>query len=182
MNKMKHIKEAGFSLEFIYIGSNNLQQSKDILATVTAERLSRYLSHTMIRIFWLRLKSIRNSKSRLGFTIETDVIMREATSLCCLDMENKGWLLVAEGAGDEILRLSGTEALECLSLFDVWGENVSKLGFLGSIRKYLDPPSVIDHCSYYSIIPYTEDMDERVVCKNCKGPLEKHYLYQCVAS
>ncbi|XP_020253301.1 protein SIEVE ELEMENT OCCLUSION C-like isoform X2 [Asparagus officinalis] len=182
-NKVKVIEEAGLSLELIYIGSNNLEQSKEVLATVTTERLSRYLSHIKICIFWLRLESIRKSKSRLGFPFETDVIMREATSLCSLDVENKGFLLISEGARNEILRLSGMEVSECLSLFHVWGQKVNKFGFLGAVRKHLDASPSIDHCSYYSIFPYVENMDERsIACKNCGGPLKKHYLYQCVGS
>ncbi|XP_038976303.1 protein SIEVE ELEMENT OCCLUSION C-like [Phoenix dactylifera] len=179
-NQIKDITKAGVLLELIYAGSNYDEDTRDILATIIKEKLSSYLSQTKIRIFWLRLNSILSSKLRLGNTDKSDFIMSEANSLLSFKSGKKGWLLVSKGSSTEIIKLYGNKVLELLSLFPVWGHKVGKWGFMGAIRKALDPPSVIDHCNYYSITPYIEDLKENILlCKKCKCPMEKNYMYQC---
>ncbi|EHA8589145.1 protein SIEVE ELEMENT OCCLUSION C [Cocos nucifera] len=179
-NQIKDITKAGILLELIYVGSNYDEDTRDILSTIIKEKLSSYLPQTMIRIFWLRLESILSSKLRLGNTDKSDFILREVKSLLSFESSKKGWLLISKGSSTEILKLYGNKVLELLSLFQVWGHKVRKWGFMGAIRKALDPPSVIDQCNYYSITPYTEDLNENIaLCKKCKCPMEKNFMYQC---
>lgn len=179
-NQIKDITKAGILLELIYVGSNHNEDTRDILSTIIKEKLSRYLSHTKIRIFWLRLESILSSKLHLGNTDKSGFIMSEVNSLLSFESGKKGWLLISKGSSTEILKIYGNKVLELLSLFQVWGNKVSKWGFMGTIRKALDPPSVIDHCNYYSITPYTEDLNEKILlCEKCKFPMEKNFMYQC---
>ncbi|XP_073100053.1 protein SIEVE ELEMENT OCCLUSION C [Elaeis guineensis] len=179
-SQIKDITRAGILLELIYVGSSYDEDTRDILSTIIKEKLSSYLPQTTISIFWLRLESILSSKLRLGNTDKSDFIMNEVKSLLSFESSKKGWLLISKGSSTEILKLYGNKVLELLSLFQVWGHKVRKWGFMGAIRKALDPPSVIDHCNYYSITPYTEDLNEKIsLCKKCKCPMEKNFMYQC---
>ncbi|KAH0449518.1 hypothetical protein IEQ34_020210 [Dendrobium chrysotoxum] len=181
--KMKEVQKSGILLELLYVAANNVDHRENILTAIAEEKLSRYLSHIDISIFWLRLESIKKLKTRLGSGTESGFIMREINSLLSFDTDKGGWLLISEGSSTEPLKLTGNKALQCLSLFQVWGQKVNKLGFLGAIRKFLDPPSLIDQCNYCTVTPFIDDMNNKIVsCPNCLSTMEKYYVYQCMTS
>ncbi|WOL12796.1 protein SIEVE ELEMENT OCCLUSION C-like [Canna indica] len=180
--RMKDITEDGILPELIFVGSNMHEQTRKTLARVMEEKLSRYMSHVNISIFWLRLESMRSSRLRLGYTIESDFITQEINSLLTFDARSRGWLIVSEGTSTEILKLLGNEVLESLSLVQSWGQRVRKLGILGALSKSLATPLTTEPCDYSIATPYTESLNGGVViCKKCKSRMEKHIMYLCGA-
>ncbi|KAG6511661.1 protein SIEVE ELEMENT OCCLUSION C-like [Zingiber officinale] len=136
--KMKALSEAGVPVELIYVGSNMQEQTSSTLTRIMEEKLSRYLSHVNISIFWLRLQSMRSSRQRLGYASESDdSITQEIDSLLSSDTRSSGWLLVGEGASGEVLKLWGNQVLESLSNLHAWGQKIRRLGFLGALLKSL---------------------------------------------
>ncbi|KAG6516196.1 protein SIEVE ELEMENT OCCLUSION C-like [Zingiber officinale] len=179
--KMKALSEAGVPVELIYVGSNMQEQTSSTLTRIMEEKLSRYLSHVNIRIFWLRLQSMRSSRQRLGYASESDdSITQEIDSLLSSDTRSSGWLLVGEGASGEVLKLWGNQVLESLSNLHAWGQKIRRLGFLGALLKSLGT-SATEPCDYSVVTPFSESSinGESSVCKKCKSIMEKHIMYQC---
>lgn len=174
---MKGISEAGVPVELIYVGSNMHEQTTSTLRRVMEDKLSWYLSHVNIRIFWLRLQSMRSSRERLGYETQSDSITQELDSL--LNTGSPGWLLVGEGASGEVLKLRGDQALESLSNLHARGLKIRRLGFLGALLKSLGPAAA-EPCDYSVVTPFSESSNgESSVCKKCKSLMEKHIMYQC---
>lgn len=178
--RMKDISQAGIMVELIYVGDNMHKQTRETLTRVMEEKLSRYLSHAHISIFWLRLECMQSSRLRLGYSIESDFITREINSLLTFDARSTSWLLLSEGTSTEVFKLLGNQVLESLSNFQLWSQSVRKLGFLGALRKFLDTSSTAEPCDYSIITPYSESSNEKVsVCKKCRSLMERHIMYQC---
>ncbi|KAJ0972806.1 hypothetical protein J5N97_020765 [Dioscorea zingiberensis] len=176
--KMKAIKNASVQLELVYVGSKDMEITKDILSTVISENLSNYLSLLKIYFFWTRLECMKHSKLCLGYKPDEDIILTELNSLSTSSV-NKGWLFVGAGTSNDILKLTGNQALELLSLYDVWGEYANKFGIIGAMRKALSPPIQVC-CSNFTIIPHIEHMsDKPCVCNICQGFMEKYIMYKC---
>lgn len=182
-NLIKNITRAGVSLELIYVGHSNLGgHVGDIVSAIAKEKLSGYLSLTKMQFFWIRLKSMISSKSHLGIRkdIQDDRVMKEITSLLSLDAREKGWAVMGEGSSIDIITLHGRKLIECLALFQIWGDHIEKVGFLGAIRTALDPLPHVEHCNQFKIIPHADDSQEgAVICEECKRPMSKNILYQC---
>ncbi|XP_058102047.1 protein SIEVE ELEMENT OCCLUSION C-like isoform X2 [Magnolia sinica] len=181
-SKMKSIIRAGVSLELIYVGNGNPgEHVREILDTITKENLSRYLPQTKIHFFWIRLNSMRSSKKRLGKDIQNDSVMEEVMSLLSHGIREEGWAVMGRGSSTDIIQLHGRKLMECLTLFPVWGDNIEKVGLLNAIRKAFDPAQDVVHCHHSRIVPYAEGTDEGlVICDECKRPMEKRILYQCL--
>ncbi|XP_077226691.1 sieve element occlusion protein [Tasmannia lanceolata] len=187
--KINDIKRVGVPLELVYVGNNSTREhTKEIAATIVEERLSGSLSQTGIYFFWARLKSIRSSRTHIGKDMKNDVIMKEVMSMLSHDDEEKGWVVMGRGSSTDTIKLHGRKLMDCLALFNVWGENVEKVGFLSAMRNSLDPPPPppIEKCNcntrnHSRIIPYVRDSNEEIViCEECKRPMEKCVLYQCM--
>lgn len=177
--KMKGISEAGVPVELIYVGSNMHEQTTSALRRVMEDKLSWYLSQVNIRIFWLRLQSMRSSRERLGYASQSDSITQEIDSLLSSDTRSPGWLLVGEGASGEVLKLWGDQALESLSNLHARGQKIRRLGFLGALLKSLGTAAA-EPCDYSVVTPFSESSNgESSVCKKCKSIMEKHIMYQC---
>ncbi|XWS34693.1 hypothetical protein CRYUN_Cryun21dG0059600 [Craigia yunnanensis] len=158
--KMKEIKDAGVQLEMIYVGKNNPNEHvKDNLITISREMHSNLLSFTKVQFFWLRLESMRRSKSRLGNTASTDHILAGVLTLLYNNDDN-GWAVFGKGFSTDIVRVQGGEIIQCLNLFRQWGENVAQLEFIGALRTVLEPPLLDGPCNHTEFIPYSEGLIE----------------------
>ncbi|KAH7670646.1 Sieve element occlusion C-terminal protein [Dioscorea alata] len=179
--KMKAITNASVQVELIYVGCKDMEITKDILSTIISENLSNYLPLLKIYFFWTRLECMKRSKLRLGYETEDDTFLNELSSLLSTSSADKGWLLVGAAKSKDILRLTGNQCLELLSLFDVWGEYANKFGILGAMRQALAPP-IQAGCGNFAIIPHVEEITEDAcVCKICNALMEKYIMYQCTS-
>ncbi|XP_048318171.1 protein SIEVE ELEMENT OCCLUSION C isoform X2 [Ziziphus jujuba] len=186
-SKMKEMKEtAGLELEMVYVGSRNPSNKnvKNILAMDENGKLRTTLSLTQMRFFWIRLESIRKSKLRIGNSIETDQILREVSAVLDIsDSESLGWAVMGRGKSTmDILRIESMKIMECLNKFPSWGQNIVKVGFLGAIRNFLEPQTVVvdKPCEDFGVsVPYSgEVIEEMVVCEKCKHPMKKFVSYE----
>lgn len=184
---MKEMKEtAGLELEMVYVGSRNPSNKnvKNILAMDENGKLRTTLSLTQMRFFWIRLESIRKSKLRIGNSIETDQILREVSAVLDIsDSESLGWAVMGRGKSTmDILRIESMKIMECLNKFPSWGQNIVKVGFLGAIRNFLEPQTVVvdKPCEDFGVsVPYSgEVIEEMVVCEKCKHPMKKFVSYE----
>ncbi|KAK1295364.1 hypothetical protein QJS10_CPA16g00341 [Acorus calamus] len=172
--------KAGVQLELLYVGSNSREHTGHILATITREKLSSYLSHTNMIFFWSRLESIKNSKLRFYNGVETDAIIGEVTSLFTDDFNKENWILISEGSSMDMLRLHGREAIGRFTSFQVWGDEIEKVGMLNAIRGANDTPVIVEHYSGSKIVAYVDGKsEEEIVCERCKRLMQKCVLYQC---
>ncbi|MBA0828670.1 hypothetical protein Goarm_013317 [Gossypium armourianum] len=177
--KMKDIKDAGMRHEMIYVGKNNPgEHTKEILSIMNREIHSNLLSFTKIQLFWLRLESMRRSKSRLGNNASTDNVVAQVSAL--LDNNNdNGWAVYGKGLSTDIVRVEGDEIFRCLNLFRQWGENVGRLEFIDALRTVLEPPLVDGPCNHTQVVPYSEGLVQgNMVCQNCKLLMKKFTIYE----
>ncbi|XP_052484430.1 protein SIEVE ELEMENT OCCLUSION C isoform X2 [Gossypium raimondii] len=177
--KMKDIKDAGMQHEMIYVGKNNPgEHTKEILSIMNREIHSNLLSFTKIQLFWLRLESMRRSKSRLGNNASTDNVVAQVSAL--LDNNNdNGWAVYGKGLSTDIVRVEGDEIFRCLNLFRQWGENVGRLEFIDALRTVLEPPLVDGPCNHTQVVPYSEGLVQgNMVCQNCKLLMKKFTIYE----
>ncbi|KAK9119908.1 hypothetical protein Scep_018001 [Stephania cephalantha] len=182
---IKDITSTGIQLELVYVGRRKPEENvSKILDAVAQENLSSYLSHHNIQYFWLRLESIRRSKSRLGKTVDDDRVLKEITFLMDeLDTEAvQGWALFGEGTSSDTVLLQGRQLMDQLKLYSLWEENIGKLGLSGALKRALEPPALAETCSNSSIVPYTDERlsgGTMVFCEKCKSPMKKFVFYQC---
>lgn len=181
-SKIKTIISTGIELQLVYVGKRKLGRSiSDILAAIAQEKLSGYLSLYNIRFFWLRLEHIRRSKLQTGMLCDEDRILKELESMMSYD--DNGWALFGKGDSPETVQYQGTELMDCLDRFPLWAPNIGKVGFLGSIASAFSPPSLKKLCSQHNVILYVEDSVEGIViCEECKCPMERFVLYQCLGT
>lgn len=177
--KVKEIKDAGVQLEMIYVGKNNPNEHvKDILNTISREIHSNLLSFTELQLFWLRLESMRRSKTRLGYMSTTDPILAEVLALM-YDNDDNGWTVFGKGMKTDIVRVKGAEIIQCLNMFEEWGENVAELEFIGALRTVLEPPLLDGPCNHTEIVPYSQGLVKgSIVCQICKRLMKKFTIYQ----
>lgn len=176
--KMKKIRSDGVQLEMVYVGNRNLnEQVGHSLAVINEEMHRNVLSFTKLHFFWRRLESMRRSKLQLRQAINSDHILEEVSAL--LGTDDNGWAVIGRGSTADIVRLQGNKAMDCLDKFPEWGENVTKLGFLGALRIALEPPPLAGPCNHSMVIPYADGSTEGiVVCDKCKRPMKKYVVYE----
>ncbi|KAG9446467.1 hypothetical protein H6P81_012595 [Aristolochia fimbriata] len=178
LSKIKDIKREGLQLELLYVGSSCSveRNASEILNFIAGEKLSRYLSEIEKYFFWTRLVAMRSSKERLGKNQKHDIIMQEVVSLLRSDESGEGWALIGKGSSTDILQLQGSVLIELLGLYQIWGEDVEKVGFSSAMRNAIDRPQLIKHCDHQKIVPHDEGY---LFCEECRTPMKKFDLYQC---
>ncbi|XP_010250967.1 PREDICTED: protein SIEVE ELEMENT OCCLUSION C [Nelumbo nucifera] len=182
---IKEMKSSGVQVELVYVGKRNFSDHvTSILDIIGTERLGvgGHLSCPKMDFFWIRLESIRRSKLRLERSPDVDHILREVESLFSLDANGNSWVVIGEGPRTDVIKLQGSETMECLKSFHVWGEKIEKLGVLGAIRNAVDPLHFTEHCDRSNIIPYTQGSTEgtTVVCEQCQRPMKMmNILFRC---
>ncbi|PQP95734.1 protein SIEVE ELEMENT OCCLUSION C [Prunus yedoensis var. nudiflora] len=184
-DKMEIIKSAGVQLELVYVGKRNSSQQdmRNIPATFSYKKLSSALPPMKTHFFWLRLESIRRSKLRLGKPANsTDNVLDEVSALLDADDNDKNWAVIGRGSDSmmqDIVRLEGSNLMECLNKFPKWGENVRELGFLGALRHALEPSVLPEPCGHFDVtLPGKEQGEGGEVCGKCKHPMKKFVVYK----
>lgn len=110
--------------------------------------------------------------------LENDSILLEVMSLLSYDSGGHPWAVISHGSLD-LIRYDGKKLLECLGQFETWKETVETEGFIQALRNALEPYHTHEHCTRLILPGDTGRIKERVVCAECKKPMEKFVLYQC---
>ncbi|KAJ4757471.1 sieve element occlusion protein [Rhynchospora pubera] len=110
--------------------------------------------------------------------LENDQILLEVMSLLSYDSGGHPWAVIAHGSLD-LVRYDGRKLLECLGQFETWKDRVEFEGFLPALRGALEPYHTHEHCTRLILPGDAGRIKERVVCAECKKPMEKFVLYQC---
>ncbi|XP_078169935.1 protein SIEVE ELEMENT OCCLUSION B-like [Carex rostrata] len=110
--------------------------------------------------------------------LENDKILIEVMSLLSYDSGGHPWAVLSHGSLD-MVRFDGRKLLECLGQFATWKDTVESEGFLPALRGALEPYHTHEHCTRLILPGDAGRIKERVVCAECKKPMEKFVLYQC---
>lgn len=177
-----NLKKAGGLIELIYVGSSNVgEMLKEIIASISDQKLGYYLPEAKMYLFWSRLISMRNSRTRLAIDGSAGIILQEVESLLNWDARMSSWVMFGSGSSDDILKLEADKAMELLSLHCVWGHYTGKTGLLSALKVGLNPPlRPSDLCGNKNLMAFAEvDEDRILLCEKCSSPMEKCVLYQC---
>ncbi|XP_058092436.1 protein SIEVE ELEMENT OCCLUSION B-like [Magnolia sinica] len=167
-------------IEMVYVGkSNPKERVRKIIATIDNEKLSStWRDLTLIWFFWSRLESMWHSKMLHGRTIENDNIMQEVMMMLTYDGSDHGWAVISKGS-TEIVKSHGKTILDCLTQIDTWKANIELEGFIPALTNALIPYHTPEHCVRLILPGTTGKIPEKVVCAECKRPMEKYILYRC---
>ncbi|XP_078170437.1 protein SIEVE ELEMENT OCCLUSION B-like [Carex rostrata] len=110
--------------------------------------------------------------------LENDTILLEVMSLLSYDSGGHPWAVISHGSLD-LVRYEGRKLLECLGQFATWKDKVETDGFLPALRGALEPYHTHEHCTRLILPGDAGRIKERVVCTECRKPMEKFVLYQC---
>ncbi|KAK1319223.1 hypothetical protein QJS10_CPB04g01616 [Acorus calamus] len=134
----------------------------------------------VVRDITTKAESLKISKLRFYNGVETDAIIEEVTSLLTDDFNKENWILISEGSSMDMLRLHGREEIGRFTSFQVWGDEIEKVGMLNAMRGSYDTPVIVEHYSGSKIVAYVDGKsEEEIVCERCKRLMQKCVLYQC---
>ncbi|KAL5998265.1 hypothetical protein ACLOJK_009204 [Asimina triloba] len=172
--------ESRIPIEMLYVGkSNPKERVRRIVQTINDDRLGgAWQDLVMIWFFWVRLESMWYSKMQHGRTIENDPIVQEVMTMLSFDGSDQGWALISRGSM-ETVKAHGKKLIDCLGDFDKWKDNVEHVGFVQALTEALVPFHTHEHCTRLILPGTTGAIQEKVVCAECKRPMEKFILYRC---
>lgn len=171
----------GIQLEAIYVGYRNPHKDVgNILDISVEENSSIFLSTAKMKLFWLRLESIKNSVARLDQAAHYNSIIQPLLDACETSTD---WMIIGKGSSTDIIILKGRQVQECLNLVPEWAENVAKLGLFGAIRCAMGSPLPVKPCYHNEILQSEEGLTEEFLfCSRCNRPVEKFVVYQCIVT
>ncbi|XP_004239489.2 protein SIEVE ELEMENT OCCLUSION C [Solanum lycopersicum] len=178
----KKIKNAGIQLEAVYVGYRNpSKDAENILDISIEDNLSVSLSTTKMKLFWLRLESIKNSVARVEQAAHYSSSLQKVLRLLDACETSNDWMIIGKGLSTDEMILKGREVQECLNLVLGMTEHVVKLGLFSAIRGAMGSPLPVKPCYHNEILPAEEGLlsEETVVCSRCNRPVEKFIVYQC---
>lgn len=133
-----------------------------------------------MKLFWLRLESIKNSVARVEQAAHYSSSLEKALRLLDACETSNDWMIIGKGSSTDVIILKGREVQECLNLLPELAENVAKLGLFSAIRCAMGSPLPVKPCYHDEILPSEEGLTEDTVfCSRCKRPVEKFVVYQC---
>ncbi|PKA54490.1 hypothetical protein AXF42_Ash000324 [Apostasia shenzhenica] len=171
--------DARVPMEMVYVGKSSPKGVKKATGIIKAEKLSSYWEDpTMVWFFWVRLESMWHSKMQRSSSIEDDPIMQEVMQMLSFDGSDEGWAVISRGSID-IVKEHGRKLFDCLMDFNAWKETVDEEGFIPALAKALQPYHTHEHCTRLILPGDARQIKEKVVCSECKRPMEKYVLYRC---
>lgn len=160
---LKKIKSAGIQLEAVYVGYRNPSNIEENL-----------------KLFWLRLESIKNSVARVEQAAHYSSTLQKMLRLLDACETPNDWMIIGKGSSTDVIILKGRQVQECLNLLPELAENVAKLGLFSAIRCAMGSPLPVKPCYHHEILPPEQGFtEETVFCSRCKRPVEKFLVYQC---
>ncbi|CAK9180526.1 unnamed protein product [Ilex paraguariensis] len=172
---------ANIHLELIYVGKNNLKEKvRKNNVMIVDEKLGAVIELGFVSFFWARLNSMWQSKLQLkAGDSENDPIVQEIKTILSYDSGEQGWAVISRGTV-EMTRAKGDIFLQAMLEYNNWITEVAELGFVHTIDKYLrDKLHPKHHCTRLILPLLTGDIPERVVCAECRRPMEKFVMYRC---
>ncbi|KAK9675504.1 hypothetical protein RND81_11G011100 [Saponaria officinalis] len=181
--KVRDIQSLFPELESVYVGNKGENQiQSNIISVIEKEKLSKCLSLTKMRLFWHRLESMKRSKLSLGYTTDTDHILKEIEALLTMSeySDNDEWIVVGKGCSTNMVMLHGDEWVKFMGQFSSWKYKLSKIGLVNAIRLSLEPQAA-EPCAHPKIMKYNEGMmEETLVCEKCKHLIKKLVIYDAM--
>ncbi|KAG0455233.1 hypothetical protein HPP92_024208 [Vanilla planifolia] len=178
--QLRHVAhDAKVPMEIVYVGKSNPKGVKKANALIKSEKLSSYWEdQAMVWFFWVRLESMWHSKMHHGKSNEDDLIMQEVMQMLSFDGSDQGWAVISHGSFN-ILKSNGRNLLDCLMDYDSWKESIEYEGFIPALTKALQPYHSHEHCTRLVLPGEAHRIKEKVICAECKKPMEKYVLYRC---
>ncbi|CAK9180528.1 unnamed protein product, partial [Ilex paraguariensis] len=159
---------ANIHQELIYVGKNNLKEKVRInKVMIVDEKLGAVIELGYVSFFWATLNSTWHSKLQLkAGDSENDPIVQEFKTIL---------------STVEMTRAKGDIFLQAMLEYYNWIREVGELGFVRTIDKYLREKLHPTHHYTRLILPSLtgDDVPERVVCAECRCPMEKFIMYRC---
>uniref|UniRef100_A0A6M2F1U4 Sieve element occlusion N-terminal domain-containing protein n=1 Tax=Populus davidiana TaxID=266767 RepID=A0A6M2F1U4_9ROSI len=173
-------KDAGIQLEMLYVGkSNPKEKARKINGDIVNENLSNVLPElTLIWFFWVRLESMWHSKVQHERTADNDPIMQEIMTMLSFDGSNQGWAVISKGS-DGMAKAKGDTMLESFVDFESWKQSAEVKGFLPALNDHLRELHSPYHCNRLILPGATGSIPEKIVCAECRRPMEKFIMYRC---
>ncbi|XP_060214064.1 protein SIEVE ELEMENT OCCLUSION C [Lycium barbarum] len=178
---LKKIRSAGIQFEAIYVGYRNPSKDVGNILDISIEaNTSIFLSTTKMKLFWLRLESIKNSVNRLEQAGHHSSSLQQVLRLLDACETSNDWVIIGKGSSTDVIILKGREVQECLNILPELADNDAKLGLFGAVRCAMGSPLPVKPCYHDEILPSEEGLtEETVFCSRCKRPVEKFVVYQC---
>ncbi|XP_058093670.1 protein SIEVE ELEMENT OCCLUSION B-like [Magnolia sinica] len=179
---MKSVKtETQKPIKMVYVGKRNSKELrlKEIINEIKkVDQSGTCFDIKKIWLFWNRLESMWHSMMQHGRTIEKDNIMQEVMTMLTYDGNDHGWAVISKGS-TEMVKSHGKTILECLNKIGTWKEKINLEGFNSALKNELALYHTTKHCVSLQL-PWTiGKIIEKVVCAECKRPMEKYILYRC---
>ncbi|KAL3511373.1 hypothetical protein ACH5RR_030774 [Cinchona calisaya] len=172
---------ARIPLEMLYVGkSDPKERVRRNNSIIQVEKLSHTLPDlTLIWFFWARLESMWHSKMQHGMTIENDPIRQEIMTMLSFDGSDQGWAVFSRGS-HEMAKGNGDRIFQCLREYDRWKDKVVYPdGFVTTLNEQLHELHIPLHCSRLILPGTSGQIPEKVVCAECRRPVEKFIMYRC---
>ncbi|PWA76815.1 protein SIEVE ELEMENT OCCLUSION C [Artemisia annua] len=174
-SRIKKLKNAGFQLQVIYVGSRNT--SEKMQTTLSFFNKENSFTPSKIRLFWLRLEKIKDSIVRVGQIqafANYENLLKQVSELLDTDDQNTIWAVFGCGSSEDYVKLEGNKITELFDLFPVWAEKVAAYGLVGAIRSAGKEDMSTLVCDHPTMVPFDEGKDlGPVVCDTSKS--QKHY-------
>ncbi|KAJ9549509.1 hypothetical protein OSB04_022052 [Centaurea solstitialis] len=179
-SRIKKLRNVGLQLRVIYVGSRNA--SENTRTTLTVMNKDNSLTPPKIRLFWLRLERIRDSLLRVG-QIQTfanyETLLNQVLELLETDDRKDNWAIFGCGSSKDFVKLEGNKIMELFDRFPVWGERVTRFGFVDAIKSVDDEIDLTATCDHTTVVPYDEGMVRgTMVCDKCKRTMKSYLGYQ----
>ncbi|KAJ6903857.1 hypothetical protein NC651_021125 [Populus alba x Populus x berolinensis] len=173
-------KDAGIQLEMLYVGkSNPKEKARKINNVIVNENLSHVLPDlTLIWFFWVRLESMWHSKVQHERTADNDPIMQEIMTMLSFDGSDQGWAVISKGL-DGMAKAEGDTMLKSFVDFESWKQSAEVKGFLPALNDHLRELHSPSHCNRLILPGATGSIPEKIVCAECRRPMEKFIMYRC---
>ncbi|KAJ0075150.1 hypothetical protein Patl1_33453 [Pistacia atlantica] len=123
-------------LQILYVGKSSPgEQIRENMSTITVKKLSYSLQDlTLVRVFWERLKSMKQSRMQLNCAVQNDHILQEINTILSFDEKNDGWALFCKGS--DMAMAKSKIILQCLTNFRLWRKYMNYQDFVIALNHY----------------------------------------------
>ncbi|KAL2519628.1 Protein SIEVE ELEMENT OCCLUSION B [Abeliophyllum distichum] len=172
------------ALEMLYVGKSSPKEKiRRCHEIIDRDQLSHTFplrdDYDYVWFFWMRMRSMWNSKLQHGMTVETDKIMQEIMNMLTYDGSEQGWAVFSRGQY-EMTKCKGDILLTVLANYEKWGYKVDHPEkFVPVLEEEIAGTQPEHHCNRLILPGNTGDIPERVVCPDCGRIMDKFLIYSC---
>ncbi|KAJ0075374.1 hypothetical protein Patl1_33335 [Pistacia atlantica] len=123
-------------LQILYVGKSSPgEQIRENMSTITVKKLSNSLQDlTLVRVFWERLKSMKQSRMQLKCAVQNDPVLQEINTILSFDEKDEGWALFCKGS--DMAMAKSKIILQCLTNFRLWRKYMNYQDFVIALNHY----------------------------------------------